>query len=178
LKIRTRKKPARGSVEKVRESDLGHGRQLVVHKLTPPQDPEILSAMERAVEYAGTGRKDDAAEIARAVWRRDPEDKFVAVWAGQMLARYGSREEAVAVYCESEGVPPGSADAYWMLGNYLGSIGEPARAAEYLEEAVRIAPECGGAHAALARCLQELGRTVEARRHLFEARRLDPKGAS
>ena len=176
MKVRTRKKPfARGSVEKVRDSDLGHGLRLEVHKLTPPRDPEILSRMERARAASARGDTDVAADLAREIWQRAQGDKFVEVWVGQMLAKYGDREEAVEVYCASEGLERGSWQAYWQLGRFLLMAGLHARAAAYAEEAVRIEPRAIDAHLDLARCFMELGRVAEAQQHLNEARQLDPK---
>ena len=149
--------------------------RLEVHKFTAPQDPVVVSKMQRAVTWAGLGFKKRAAALADDVWRRAPGDKFVEVWAGQMLAKYGEPERAVEVYCGSEGLAPGNWEAYWNLGLFLVSCGERVRALVFLEEAVRIEPCAIDAHLDLARCLKELGRTNEAEQRLAEARQIDPK---
>jgi len=174
MKIRKRGKPLRGSIEKVRESDLGQGRRLVVHKLTPPQDPKIVSAMEAAKKWASTGFGGRAASAAYDIWKGAQGDKFVEVWAGQMLAKYGDREQAAEVYCASEGIPVGNWEAYWQLGLFLVGAGKTGRAVGFFEEAVHIEPRAIEAHLDLARCLQKLGRDEDAQRHLDEARLLDP----
>jgi tetratricopeptide (TPR) repeat protein len=102
-------------------------------------------------------------------------EKFVEVWAGQMLAKYGNREEAAEVYCASEGLTAGDWEAYWQLGRFLLTAGLHARAIEFLNEAVRIQPRAIDAHLDLARGFEALGRSGEARKSLEEARQLDPR---
>ena len=41
---------------------------------------------------------------------------------------------------ELEKLPPGHFEAYATLGRYLMSVGQPARAVDFLEEAVRLRP--------------------------------------
>ena len=141
--------------------------------MRPPQDPEVLALMGRAIELVGRGRTLQAAELAHEIWQRWQGDKFVEVWAGQVLAKYGERKLAVAVYCESEGLAPGSWEGYWQLGHVLLSWSESGRAVGFLEEAVRIEPRAIDAQLDLARCLSELGRHDEAKARLEQARALD-----
>jgi len=175
LRVRRRqRRPARGSIEKVREVSLGEGRVLQVHKLTAPQDPEIVAAMEQARRWAEEGLRERAAALAYEVWRRARGDKFVEVWAGQMVAKHGDPERAVEIYCASEDLSAGDWQAYWHLGVFLAACGERARAVTFLEKAVRIEPRAVDVHLDLARCLMALGRTEEAKRSLHKARELDP----
>jgi protein O-GlcNAc transferase len=162
-------------VKKVVDADIGHGRRLQVHELRPPENASLLSLMERGRAAMERGETEEAAEAARAVWRRARGDPFAGLWCGQMLARYGRREEAVEVYCVTERLPRGSWEAYWSLGRFLTSgVGDHARAIDLLTEAVRIEPRAVDAHLDLARCLKALGRLDEAQEHLTEALRLDP----
>lgn len=165
----------RGSIKKIGERDLGGGLRLEVHKLEPPREPAIRAAMQRAVLWATAGFRSRAARKAREVWQRCPGDKFVDVWTGQMLAKYGEREEAAEVYCASEGLAMGDWQAYWHLGQFLHMAGLHARAIEFLKEAVRIEPRAVDAHLDLARCFAARGRSGEARKSLETARQLDPR---
>lgn len=161
-------------METVSSTTIGGRFELLVQKVTLPEDPALRSLLERGRESALRGETARAAEIAREVWRLGRGDKFVEVWAGQILAKYGSPEEAVEIYCASEGVEPGSWEAYWNLGIFLLSVRMDLRALVYLEQAVRIEPCAAAAHLDLARCLRALGRREEAREHAEEALRLDP----
>jgi len=168
-------KGGRGSVEKVQESDLGDGLRLEVHKLTPPRDPGLRSRMERARVAMERGDTVVAAALAREVWRDGRGDKFIGVWAGQMLAKYGEPEEAAEVYCTCEGLDAGSWEAYWQLGRFLLMNALHERAVLFLHEAVGIEPRAIDAHLDLARCFAALGRTAEAQASLDNARRLDSR---
>jgi Flp pilus assembly protein TadD len=175
LVMKKRKKAfPHGSVQKVRDEDLGNGLRLQVHKLRGPQDPELVTRMERGRLAAEHGDGATAASLAREVWTLGQGDKFVEVWCGQMLAKYGEREEAVGIYCASEGMEPGCWEAYWNLGRFLLMAGLHARAVEYLQEAARIEPRAIDAHLDLARCFQKMGKRAEAEAALKDARELDP----
>ena len=176
MKKQSRKhRSARGSIEQVRGADLGGGRRLEVLKLTPPRDPEILARMESARQAMERGDATKAVILAREIWRRGHGDKFVGVWVGQMLAKYGECDEAMRVYCACEGLEAGCWEAYWQLGIFLLSNGHHGRAVEFLREAVRIEPSAVDPYLDLARCLTALGRAEEARRALTEAQALDPE---
>jgi tetratricopeptide (TPR) repeat protein len=173
--VKKRKKAfPRGSVQKVRDEDLGGGLRLQVHKVRGPQDPELVSRMERGRLAAERGDGATAAAMAREVWQRGRGDQFVEVWCGQMLAKYGEPEEAVEIYCASEGVEEGSWGAYWNLGRFLLFAGLHERAVEFLQEAVRIEPQAIDAHLDLARCFQKMGNRAESEAALRAARELDP----
>lgn len=173
MKRRPGKASARGSIDRVSESSHRSGLRVTTYEVTPPEDPEILSLMNRATSWARLGLAGRAAGLAYDVWQRAKGDKFVEVWAGQMLAKCGDLARAAEVYCASEGLPPGNWQAYWHLGVFLLSCGESGRAVAFLEEAVRVEPCAIDAHEGLARCLDELGRPEEAQRHLAEAARLE-----
>ncbi len=83
-----RKKAGRGSMRKIHDEDLGHGLRLQVHELRPPQSAGVTAGMEQARLAAAQGQQERAANLAYDVWRRARGDKFVEVWAGQMLAKW------------------------------------------------------------------------------------------
>ena len=97
-------------------------------------------AMLRARLWSRLGVGSRAARATREVIPAIPGSPWLAVWVGQMLARHGEREEACAVYWELEKLPPGHFEAYATLGHYLMSVGQHARAVEFLGEAVRLRP--------------------------------------
>ncbi len=173
MKIRGRKKTKQGVVKKVLDTSLGGGLRLLVHKLKAPGDPKLRLLMERGRVAAEEGDTRQAAEVAREIWRKGRGDKFVGIWCGQMLAKYGQPEEAVEIYCATEGVAS-SWEAHWQLGRFLLTNRHWDRAVVFLEEAVRIEPRAIDAHLDLVRCLRGLGRPAEAERHREAAKRLDP----
>lgn len=151
------------------QPDLPAGLGVEVRKMVLSQDPEVVSLMRLARALADRGLREPVAALVDEVWRRSRGEKLVEVWAGQMQAKYGDRERAVEVYCASEGLAPGSWEAYWHLGVFLRSCGEHARAVEFLEEAVRIELRAVDALLDLARSVEALGRGAEAKRWLTVA---------
>ena len=97
-------------------------------------------AMLRARLWGRLGVHARAARATREVIPAIARSPWLGVWVGQMLARHGGREEACAVYWELQKLPPGHVEAYATLGRYLLSVGRPARAVEFLSEAVRLRP--------------------------------------
>ena len=81
------------------------------------------------VVFAEAGR---AAGLAYEVWRRARGDKFVRLFAGQMLAKFGDPEKAVEVYVATERVEGGWVP-YWQLATVLRGWGMHARAVLFLD---------------------------------------------
>jgi tetratricopeptide (TPR) repeat protein len=170
------KKQRLRSAELVRDEDLGDGLRLQVHRLEVHRDPDLATRMEGARVAAERGDTGTAVALAREVWeRRAPGDKFVEAWAGQMLAKYGDPEEAVAMYRVAEGLEPEDWEAYWQVGHFLHNVGLHDRAVGLLEEAVELEPRALAAHLDLARCFAALGDWEAARQCLADARELDPR---
>lgn len=134
-----------------------------VHEIELPRSFRVRWAMWRAWLWSRLRRSAWSVRLVKWVLERELQHPFVVVWAGQMLARHGSREDAVGVYCAAEGLSAGSFDAYRTLGQYLASVDESARAVEFLREACRLRPadsETGRAYLQelLIWLLQEEGR--------------------
>jgi tetratricopeptide (TPR) repeat protein len=171
---RPKKGPERGSVKQISDTVLGRFRT-VTYELRPPRDPELLSRMERARVAMERRQTTVAAALAREVWTLGRGDKFVGTWVGQMLAKYGERDEAAEVYRVCEGRGAGPWEAYWVLGRFL-LVGAHLheRAVEFLQEAIRLEPRAIDAHLDLVRCLKAMGRAAEAQSQWEVAQRLDP----
>jgi len=130
--------------------------------------PSASDWLALARSLADLGRADEAAVRLERAFEREPN--FPEAW--ELAARL--REEA--------NDPPGAASAWMRAGEAFASVpasaaaagrafaraaalleaGEPARAAQCLELAVRAEPGCAPAQAALARVAERLGRADDA----------------
>ncbi|PTX96536.1 tetratricopeptide repeat protein [Opitutus sp. ER46] len=97
---------------------------------------------------------------------------------GNILAREGRFEAALACYDAALRIEPGFADAQHNAGNALLSLGRPAEAMVRYEQALRALAGRAEVRTKLGDALRALGRNDEARAQYEEALRQDPNYAA
>lgn len=92
--------------------------------------------MRWAHRFAALRQKRLTAWAVRRAWPYLSGQPFAESWAAQMWARAGCMQEAVAAYCQAEGLTVGSTREYGPVGLWLCEEGllEPARL--YLKQAL------------------------------------------
>ena len=129
----------------------------------------------RVLELRGPSALDEAESHMRAgIAVAKPDDGVPFVGLGFILNRRGDVEGSVAMLEEAVRRQPGLAEAHYNLGLWHDASGRKARAAEELEEAVRLGIGLDrrvDAHDRLVRLCRELGDEARSRRHREERER-------
>ena len=115
---------------------------------------------------------------SEALWTRAVDvtgDNWIAHGQlGNVLARSGRTEEAMAHYAEALRMSPDYAEAHNNLGVALAAQGRIDEAMREFQEALRTRPDYADAHFNVAAVLARKGQLAEATTHLETAIRLNP----
>ena len=112
------------------------------------------------------GRSNDAVEIARRAFERDPLSASRSHTLAVQLALAGRRDEAIAESRRTIGLDPGFAVAYDVLGGLLAATGDFKGSLSALQQAVTLSRGAGISLANLGHVQARLGQRDEARRVL------------
>ena len=123
------------------------------------KDSEALAHLHRAAQLNRNNFHPREAEPEfRLAAAADPANPFVHLALGEILARIGRDDEAIAEFRSAFNLQPDIADAHLQLGNVL--VKNPSQhleALEQLQQAVTLSPFDSSAHYSLASVLDSNG---------------------
>jgi tetratricopeptide (TPR) repeat protein len=125
--------------------------------------------MRRGVEFAQTGRFEDALIAFRAAAAIDPKSAAVHGNIGTTLIGLGRPNEAVAAFREATRLAPKDGNFQTSLCGALGATEKYDEAVKACEEGVRLNPESAIAHAALISAMDRADRPDTAMTPLVSA---------
>jgi serine/threonine-protein kinase len=134
------------------------------------QSVPLLLALARRLQATGG----DAPGFLRRVQREHPDDFWANLTLGNAL-KYRGAGEAISYYRVALAIRPGSAVAYYNLGEVLRFQNWLDEAIDYYGRALRLDPEHVWAHLNRGSLLAEMGFADEALDHFRQAARLDPR---
>jgi tetratricopeptide (TPR) repeat protein len=124
-----------------------------------PEDVRLVSLQGFA--YETVGRIDDAESRYRSAIELDPSYLPAYQRLVQHLARGGRVPEMIESLEEALAARPDAAPLYFLLGNLYELVGDPDRALQRYEEAVRLGPSFAPAKNNLANLLAERGEDLD-----------------
>jgi Flp pilus assembly protein TadD len=137
-----------------------------------PKDAYLLSRL--AVTYSLLGDLEQARRYALSALALDPRQTSALETLAQLDMSEGNYKEALIRFKRLSVLLPEDPHIQVGLGITYGQLGDPARAAQYLELPLRngFPDPRGSLHALLATALRKLGRMEEAQQAAAEAVRL------
>jgi len=142
-----------------------------------PLDPTSMADLAQAYELIGKDKWLEAATLAQALRKKNPENVQALLLEGLLDVRLNLQDEVMKVYEAVVRLSPFEPEGHIGLGLAFLKKKMWKEAAETLERAVKLRPEDASAQRALGEALQQLGRKDEALDTLKEAVRLDDEVA-
>jgi small GTP-binding protein len=141
-------------------------------ELVGDAEPAVAAEIARARELAGQGDAAAAELLLAEVVRRAPGDPLPLLALGELLARRGALEEAVATLGRAVDLESGNAEGWLALGEVLARLGRAEPASDALRRTLRLTLDPGlraRAHAALGKVDAATGQFSRAARELRKA---------
>jgi tetratricopeptide (TPR) repeat protein len=153
------------------------GLALLRVPLLPSQvDPSQEALVQNAGAIAGLMLANDtalASEALRAAVAKYPYVPYLRLAFGELLARDGEEEEALAVFQREADISPQSALPQSAMAYAQLKLGRKREARLSAQRAVLLEPNSRAAHEALAACLAAMGARKEAGEELMTAQKLN-----
>jgi tetratricopeptide (TPR) repeat protein len=146
-----------------------------LQQLRTGQRTAHAAARRLAQAYAVRGDYDDAQRVVDDLLQKDPRDSESLLLKGQLLARVGKREEALAQLKAAAEVDPSSPRLQFALGRSYAARGDVDRARTAYNEVLKLNPRAAGAQVELARLELLSGKVDNAVRLSREAVRNEPR---
>jgi tetratricopeptide (TPR) repeat protein len=108
------------------------------NKLDSPPSPQKSFAMGQY--YLLQNQLDQATKQFEGVLKQDPLYVPVRLFLGEIMFKQGHYQEALEYFTADEQLEPTNAWAAWWLGTTYSQLGEPSRAMEWFQQAIKLSP--------------------------------------
>ena len=138
-----------------------------------PLDPGSTADLAEAYQLIGKNKWLEAATLAQALRKKNPENLQVLLLEGLLDVRMNFQDQAMQVYEAVTRLSPNEPEGHLGLGMAYVRKKMWKEAADPLTRAIKLRPEDASAQQALGQAMLQLGRKAEALETLKESVRLD-----